>query len=89
MLSAKVATHIGSMQQFTGWLYAQRHRDDRVGDLARDARMDRDWPSWCRTLTGYRRYMERVGACDAAVASLDIAWRQWEQRPAVAAPVGE
>ncbi len=29
---------------FTDWLLDQRHRDDPVGDLARDVAMDDDWP---------------------------------------------
>jgi hypothetical protein len=61
---------------FTRWLKEQSRRPDRVGDLARDVRLDSHWPP-CRTLGGFRRYLEEHNACRAAVDTLAIAWAEW------------
>ncbi len=63
---------------FTRWLKKQHKRNDGVGDLASDVRIDPDWPR-CRSLAGFTRSLERRGACDGAIRSLETAWSEWEQ----------
>jgi uncharacterized protein YozE (UPF0346 family) len=62
---------------FHAWLMAQRDRADPVGDLARDARADRDWPARGRTPNDFRRYLDHRNACDGALRALDRAWREY------------
>jgi len=66
---------------FTRWLLTrkQQERDDRVGDLARDVAMDREWPSVRGAGRGiYREYLERAsGGWNAVLESFDLAYAEW------------
>lgn len=69
--------------KFSRWLFDQRHRDDPVGDLARDAHVDSSWPSEAKDLAALVRYFETsVGyerrATDAAIQALRAAYREWQ-----------
>lgn len=68
-----------SLPSFNHWLRRQHQRDDRIGDLARDVRQDRQWPG-CRTLAGFQRYLGQRNACSAAVESLAAAWTEYSRR---------
>lgn len=59
---------------FRRWLQQQCRRRDPVGDIARDVRDDDDLKD-VRGLTpkSLRRYMQSVGACEAALVALDRA----------------
>ncbi len=46
---------------FQQWLHSQQHRDDPVGDLARDAHADRDTPPGRTTYRAWDRYLRRRG----------------------------
>jgi hypothetical protein len=61
---------------FRSWLRAQRHRQDAVGDLARDVQQDRCLTA--RTLPGMRRHLtEDHAACEHACAALERAYHEW------------
>lgn len=63
---------------FHGWLMEQRDRRDWVGDLARDARADDEWPARNRSNAGFRHYLEDCGAVENALVAFDQAWAEWE-----------
>jgi len=70
---------------FRDWLHKQRHRDDPVGDLAKDVESEtsgerieygrvRTRP---RTLRGWEEHIENAGACDGAILALHRAWKEY------------
>jgi hypothetical protein len=63
-------------QSFGKWLLDQTDRNDRVGDLARDASRDRDWPQ-ARSLRGFQEYLRRRKVGEAVLESLGEAWAEW------------
>lgn len=62
---------------FRAWLWRQHRRDDRVGDLASDARADKDFPRAVRSLDHLDDYLFWKGACSGAHESAVIAWAEW------------
>jgi hypothetical protein len=64
---------------FSVWLKAQTVRDDRVGDLARDAAQDPGWPvSW--GLQVFMEHLDKHGACCEAYTALRAAWAEYHQQ---------
>ena len=64
---------------FVEWLARQTRRRDAVGDLARDARSDPDWPPAGKpSRAKLRAHLEAQGAIPAALAALDVAWDEWD-----------
>ncbi len=61
---------------FRAWLRRQEHRDDPVGDLARDAADDRMFPHVGKldTIVGYLLLMH---ACHEAVEAARVAHAEW------------
>ena len=68
---------------FWQWLRHQHRRNDRVGDLARDARADENWPRRARRLETLDLYLHSVNACDGAHGSLLVAHEEWMAEEAV------
>ena len=66
------------MNAFTLWLSAQVKREDPVGDLARDAGYDIDFPTSGK-LSDYRDHLTDVGACRGALAALSRAWFEFQE----------
>jgi hypothetical protein len=68
-------SEVVSLTDFYAWLRTQRHREDAVGDLARDACSDRDKRrgSRRRPATLFRDYLEDLGACDGALQACEYA----------------
>jgi hypothetical protein len=64
---------------FTTWLAIQRERDDWIGDIARDVASDRDWPA-CNTMAASLQYLLQCNACEAALAAMTAAWREFRNR---------
>lgn len=66
------------MVTFNTWLGLQSDRDDPVGDLARDAASDPDWPD----VEALDRLQDHIiGAANAgspALPALERAWAEWE-----------
>jgi hypothetical protein len=76
------------MLTFWQWLRRQHTRDDRVGDLARDARRDTGglhdldgWPRRARKLRTLDDYLTSVNACESAHESLRAAHAEWSASP--------
>lgn len=69
------------MSTFYGWLGKQTARDDRVGDLARDAMEDTSSPKRAG-IAGWRAHLRKVHACPAALETLEIAWREFRRTSA-------
>jgi len=59
---------------FSNWLFKQRERDDRIGDLARDAIADNTWPRQASKKNSFLAYLKKVSACDDAISSFKEAW---------------
>lgn len=77
---------------FLNWIAEQHHRDDVVGDLARDVRDDKkslqryfsnrsfsplDLPEI--SFQDMHRYMRTQGACSEALEALIEAYREWKK----------
>lgn len=62
---------------FAKWLEAQVDRDDLVGDVARDARMD-SWPKPSNSLKAWKNHLAAGGACREAHEALDEAWNEYQ-----------
>jgi uncharacterized protein YozE (UPF0346 family) len=81
---AKRAAREASRSDFHRWLARQAKRNDPVGDLARDAIGDRDFPVSEAHIDRLRRYLERAGASGPAMNAFEEAWREFcegGQRP--------
>jgi uncharacterized protein YozE (UPF0346 family) len=63
---------------FTAWLFRQRHRDDPIGDLARDAFHDSDWPRRATRFDEFERCLDKADACQEAQRALLRAWGEWD-----------
>jgi hypothetical protein len=62
-------------KSFGAWLKKQRHRDDPVGDLARDAEKDSSAPAGRATKAMWHQHIERLsGGNSGALEALDDAW---------------
>ena len=64
--------------EFNKWLLTQTLRDDRVGDLARDAEEDTKTTTLPWNIESWREYLETEGACADAMLTLEAAWNEWE-----------
>lgn len=64
---------------FHAWLMEQHNRADPVGDLARDARDDRDWPARARVREDFHRYLVLFPASGDALRAFDRAWTECER----------
>jgi uncharacterized protein YozE (UPF0346 family) len=64
---------------FLAWLLRRRHRDDPIGDLARDASRDRGFPSGETTEAELRTHLVQFGACRDAQEALHEAWTAYER----------
>lgn len=63
---------------FYQWLLEQLDRDDRIGDLARDAVHDQwDRKRVAYTLSEWRERLWSLGACNGAIQALEDAWVEW------------
>jgi uncharacterized protein YozE (UPF0346 family) len=62
---------------FKTWLLEQQHRDDPIGDLARDAAQDKRFPRRNAKLRTVVRYLEEQEATPAALEALYRAWEEW------------
>lgn len=65
----------GNRLTFKRWLNQQRDRDDPIGDLAYDARRDRDFPDDADKVVNYLRLR---GACWEAVEAAEEAIAKWK-----------
>jgi hypothetical protein len=65
---------------FLEWLARQTWRRDAVGDLARDVRLDFEWPPTGKVSRArLRAHLEAREAIPEAIVALDTAWDEWDQ----------
>jgi uncharacterized protein YozE (UPF0346 family) len=64
---------------FYRWLTKQKGRDDSIGDIARDARLDPDFPRRIRSGGALCDYLQNRGACMAAIEAADRAWGEYAE----------
>jgi hypothetical protein len=60
------------------WLWHQHHRDDPVGDLARDCRLDPGLHGRRLTPRTLLRYLHAIGACDGALKAAIRAGNEYQ-----------
>ncbi len=65
------------MMGFKAWLKTQIHRNDPVGDIARDAAVDPRWPRGNAKLGTLIEHLESNGASSAASEALRDAYGEW------------
>ncbi len=65
------------MTGFKAWLKTQTHRDDPVGDIARDAAADPLWPRGNAKLGTLIEHLESSGGSPAAIEALRGAYDEW------------
>ncbi|MFF4249480.1 YozE family protein [Streptomyces sp. NPDC001822] len=68
------------MNGFGGWLAQFTQVRSGIGDLARDAAADADWPEEPDELETYVDHLEAAGASTAALETLVDAWAQYAAR---------
>lgn len=64
---------------FASWLKKQIDRDDPIGDLARDAERDDDWPPSDESKGGIESYLHYKRACSEALEAFSDAWQEWSE----------
>lgn len=70
-------TSVAVIRAFRSWCLDQAHRQDIIGDFARDFAQD-ECSTLVRTLSGLDRHMIDVhGATGAALEARDAAWREY------------
>ncbi|MET8566091.1 YozE family protein [Streptomyces flaveolus] len=65
------------MAGFGGWLAQFTQVNGAIGDLARDAAADLDWPDGPDELETYTDHLEAAGASEAALDVLADAWARY------------
>ncbi|OYP10069.1 hypothetical protein CFC35_41880 [Streptomyces sp. FBKL.4005] len=65
------------MAGFGGWLAQFTQVNGAIGDLARDAAADPDWPDGPDELETYTDHLESAGASEAALDVLADAWARY------------
>lgn len=61
-------------QSFYEWVLKFENVDHRIGDLARDAKMDKGFPRKATQLKDIKNHMVNMGACEEALEALNIAF---------------
>ena len=64
---------------FTAWLRTQTHRNDPIGDLARDFTAD-PRARTARSPNGVQSLLLEAGACHEAHEACDAAAKEWQTR---------
>jgi hypothetical protein len=67
------------IKSFTAWLDTKKSKDTRIGDLARDAQVDRSWPQEATTKAEFLHHLKEVKACDEAIETLNLAWAAYQR----------
>jgi uncharacterized protein YozE (UPF0346 family) len=62
---------------FYQWLLPQIDRPDRVGDIARDAVIDEQFPRESNLYEEIKSYLDSQGACSAAIESFKESWLEY------------
>lgn len=65
---------------FYQWLLSQIDRPDRVGDVARDAAIDEEYPRKSNQYAEIKSYLDSQGACQAAIESFKEGWLEYLQQ---------
>ncbi len=68
------------MSGFKAWLTQFTQVRGPLGDLARDAAADDDWPDGPDEFATYADYVEGAGAHDDALVALEEAWMRYGAR---------
>lgn len=65
---------------FYQWLLSQIDRPDRVGDVARDAAVDKKFPRESNQYAEIKSYLDSQRACTAAIESFKEGWLEYLQQ---------
>lgn len=69
---------LSSGENFAQWLFSNSERDDPIGDLARDALSDSDFPRGAKCHEEVRRYLEHYSS--VVMEALDDAWLEYSEK---------
>lgn len=64
-------------ETFTKWLSRHQKQSDAIGDLARDAAIDDEWPKQALSYQDFLTHLRRCGACDGAYNALSAAYMKY------------
>lgn len=65
---------------FYQWLLSQIDRPDRIGDVARDAAIDDEFPRESTLYEEIKRYLSSLGASTSAIESFHAGWLEYLQQ---------
>jgi hypothetical protein len=65
------------MSTFTQWLKDHIEENTPVGDLARDVKLDKNWPKQASSKRTFTKHMKEMNASDGAVEALNTAWKRY------------
>lgn len=66
-------------KSFYSWLLQFKTDDTPIGDLTRDARLDKDFPRHSVSRKHLREYLESMGACDRVMSIFEEAFTHYEK----------
>lgn len=66
-------------KSFYSWLLQFKTDDTPIGDLTRDAKLDKDFPRHSVSRKHLREYLESMGACDRVMSIFEEAFTHYEK----------
>ena len=63
--------------KFSKWLFKQKDNDNVIGDLARDAIIDKNWPRTAEYYIEFWEYLLSLGVHESVIDSLCTAWEEF------------
>ena len=66
-------------KSFYSWLLQFKTDDTPIGDLTRDARLDKDFPRYSVSRKYLRNYLESMDACDRVMNIFEEAFTHYEE----------
>ena len=66
-------------KSFYSWLLQFKTDDTPIGDITRDARLDKDFPRHSVSCKRLREYLESMGACDRVMNIFEEAFTHYEK----------
>lgn len=65
---------------FSRWLAKQVNDDSAIGDLARDAIQDGNWPHKAKRFEEFHAYLRSRNTCQGAIDALADAWQLYSHQ---------
>src|SRR2546429_334488 len=62
---------------FNQWLKDHIEEDTPVGDLARDVKLDKNWPKQDSSKRAFTKHMKEINASDGTIEAFNTAWKRY------------